>query len=124
LGISSGASLMVAVGVLAGQSLDFISGKSFIVLCAVSGSFFITFLILLISKKVQSNVVLLLIGIMLSQICGALQMALEYFADPNNLKSFVIWGMGSLANTSNQDLSIFVPLVIVTLLALLFFIKP
>lgn len=124
LGISSGASLMVAVGVLAGQSLNFAEGKSFIVLCAVAGSFFITLLILIISKKVQSNVVLLLIGIMLSQICGALQMALEYFADPNNLKSFVIWGMGSLANTTNNDLVIFVPLAGITLLVLLFFIKP
>lgn len=124
LGISSGASLMVAVGILAGQTFGFLSGKSFVVLCAVGGSFFITLLILIISKKVSSNVVLLLIGIMLSQICGALQMALEYFSDPNNLKTFVIWGMGSLANTTNNDLLIYVPIAIFTLLVLLFFIKP
>lgn len=128
LGISSGASLMVAVSILTGNALhlfsDFFIGKSFIVLSSITGSLIVTLLILVISKKVSSNIVLLLIGLMFSQICGAIQTALEYFSNPNNLKTFVIWGMGSLANTTNQDLSIFVPFSLVCLLALLFFIKP
>lgn len=61
---------------------------------------------------------------MLSQICGALQMALEYFSDPNNLKSFVIWGMGSLANTTNADLVLYVPASAIMLAAVLLFVKP
>ncbi len=128
LGISSGASLMVALSILAGNSFhvfsDFFIGKSFIVVSAISGSFLVTLLILLISKKVNSNVILLLIGLMFSQICGAIQTALEYFSDPNSLKSFVIWGMGSLANTTNKDLLLFVPLAVLCLASLLFFIKP
>jgi iron complex transport system permease protein len=128
LGISSGASLMVALSLLTGSALhlfsDFFIGKSFIVLSAIAGSFFVTLLILVISKKVRSNVVLLLIGLMFSQICGAIQTALEYFSDPNNLKSFVIWGMGSLANTTNYDLMVFLPVSLVGLVALLFFVKP
>ncbi len=128
LGISSGASLMVAISILAGGSFQFLSnffiGKTFIVLSAITGSFLVTFLILAISKKVNSNIVLLLIGLMLSQICGAIQTALEYFSDANSLKSFVIWGMGSLSNTTNSDLLIFLPLSLICLLALLFFIKP
>lgn len=128
LGISSGASLLVALSILAGNALqifsDFFIGKSFIVLSAISGSFLVTLLILIISKKVRSNIVLLLIGLMFSQICGAIQTALEYFSDPNNLKSFVIWGMGSLANTTNYDLMIFLPVSVFCLAALLFFVKP
>lgn len=128
LGISSGAALMVAASLLAGSALhnvsDLFIGKSFIVLAAITGSFLVTLLILLVSKKVNSNVVLLLIGLMFSQICGAIQVALEYFADPNNLKTFVIWGMASLANTINEDLRIFVPVSLAGLAALLFFIKP
>lgn len=128
LGISSGASLMVAVSILAGNALhvfsDFFIGKSFIVLSSITGSLIVTLLILAISKKVSSNIVLLLIGLMFSQICGAIQTALEYFSDPNNLKTFVIWGMGSLANTTNYDLAIFLPLSLICLLSLLFFIKP
>lgn len=125
LGISSGASLMVAVSLMAGQLFSgFFTGKSMLVVSAIAGSLFITLLILSISKKISSNVVLLLIGLMLSQICGAVQMALEYFADPNNLKSFVIWGMGSLSNTTNADLLLYAPAAIVSLLSVVFFIKP
>jgi iron complex transport system permease protein len=128
LGISSGASLLVAISILAGNALhlfsDFFIGKSFIVLSAITGSFLVTLLILIISKKVRSNIVLLLIGLMFSQICGAVQTALEYFSDPNSLKSFVIWGMGSLANTTNYDLMIFIPISLFCLISLLFFVKP
>lgn len=128
LGISSGASLMVAVSIMAGATMhvmsDFFIGKTFIVLSAISGSFLITLLILGISKKVNSNVVLLLIGLMLSQICGAIQTALEYFSDANSLKSFVTWGMGSLANTTTSDLLIYLPLALIFLVAVMFFVKP
>lgn len=125
LGISSGASLMVAVTIMAGQFFSgFFMGKSIIVISAIAGSLFITLIILAISKKINSNVILLLIGLMLSQICGALQMALEYFSDPNNLKSFVIWGMGSLGNTTTDDLGIYIPASLISLGAVLFFIKP
>jgi iron complex transport system permease protein len=128
LGISSGASLMVALSILAGSSLhllsDFFIGKAVIVASAITGSFLITLLILAIAKKVNSNVVLLLIGLMLSQVCGALQTALEYFSDANSLKSFVIWGMGSLSNTTNLDLAIYLPIALVFLVAVVFFIKP
>jgi iron complex transport system permease protein len=128
LGISSGASLMVAVSILLGNSFhvfsDFFIGKSFLVFSAVLGSFVVTLLILILSKKVNSNVVLLLIGLMFSQICGAIQTALEYFSNPNDLKTFVIWGMGSLGSTTNNDLLLYVPLSLLCLAALLFFIKP
>lgn len=128
LGISSGASLMVALTILTGGSLglftNYFVGKSVIVISSVTGSLLVTFLILFLSKKISSNVILLLIGLMLSQICGALQGALEYFADPNNLKSFVMWGMGSLANTTDSDLYIFLPLSVLCILSMVFFIKP
>ena len=128
LGISSGASLMVALGILAGNSVYLISdlflGKSFLVLSAIAGSFLVTLLILMISKKVNSNIVLLLIGLMFSQICGALQTSLEYFPDPASLKNFVVWGMGSLANTTGPDLKIYAPLALLSLFFLVFFMKP
>ena len=60
LGISSGASLMVAVSIMASATMhvmsDFFLGKTFIVLSAISGSFLITLLILGISKKVNSKI--------------------------------------------------------------------
>ena len=128
LGISSGAALMVGVCLLAGHWLQsvsgFFTGKSFVVLAAVSGSFLITCLILFISKRVNSNIVLLLIGLMISQVCGAIQGTLEYFSDPGSLKGFVIWGMGSLGTTTVSDLRIYLPIAFLSLAALLLFIKP
>lgn len=128
LGISSGASLMVALSVLMGQSLNLFAnyfvGKSFIVISAISGSLIVTLLILFISKKISSNIILLLIGLMFSQICGAIQTALEYFSDPNSLKTFVVWGMGSLGNTTLEDLSLYIPISLICLGSLFFFVKP
>ncbi len=128
LGISSGASLLVAVTILSGTSIglfnNYLLGKSVVIFSSVLGSVLITLLILFLSKKISSNVILLLIGLMLSQICGAIQGSLEYFADPNDLKSFVMWGMGSISNTTGSDLLIYVPLSIIFTGAVIFFIKP
>jgi iron complex transport system permease protein len=127
LGISSGASLFVALTVLAGStfiSANIFFGKSITVFSAIAGSLLITFLILGLSKKINSNVILLLIGIMLAQICGAIQGVLEYFSNPNSLKSFIIWGMGSLGNTTNDDLIIYAPIALICLATIFMFVKP
>jgi iron complex transport system permease protein len=128
LGISSGASLLVAVTILSAGTIGLFSnyfiGKSIVIASSVAGSLAVTFLILYLSKKISSNVVLLLIGLMLSQICGAMQGALEYFADPNDLKSFVVWGMGSLSSTTSEDLGIYIPIALLFLSVLIFYIKP
>lgn len=128
LGISSGASLMVALLLLGSSSLglytNYFFGKSMVMLAAMAGSFVVTLLILSLSEKISSNVILLLIGLMLSQVCGALEGVLEYFADPGSLKSFVMWNLGSLSATTLPDLRLFVPVVIICLGAVFLFIKP
>ncbi len=64
LGISSGASFMVALSLLAAQSIGFglFFGKSILIVSALAGSFVVTMLLLGISTRVRNNVVLLLIG--------------------------------------------------------------
>ncbi len=128
LGISSGAALIVAAGLLAGSSMgiihDHLAGRALMVAAAVTGGLVVTLMILAVSKKVSNNVVLLLIGLMFSQVCSAIQSSLEFFADPGSLKNFVIWGMGSLSGTTNTDLLVYLPVTIIFLAALFFFIKP
>ncbi len=126
LGISSGASLMVALVLMFVQGLTFtiFFGKSILVIAALSGSLLVTLLLLMISKRVKSNVMILLIGLMISQVCGALLATIEYFAEPGNLKLFVLWGMGSLSNTDYIDIGIFSMVSIFAFGLLLFFIKP
>ncbi|HQQ95175.1 MAG TPA: iron ABC transporter permease [Bacteroidia bacterium] len=128
LGISSGASLMVALCMLAlqGSALAVLSfaGRSVLILAALTGSVLVTTLLLLVSKRVNSSILLLLVGLMIAQICGALLGTMEYFADPSNLKAFVIWGLGSLSGTSTSDLPVFGTLVCLLLLSLLALLKP
>jgi iron complex transport system permease protein len=126
LGISSGAALMVALGFLTTQYIGFgaVFGKSILIASSLTGSAVVTLLLLFISAKVRNNVVLLLIGLMLSQMCSALLGALEFFAEPNQLKNFMLWGMGSLSGTNYTDLLVFFSFVVMSFLVLLFFVKP
>jgi iron complex transport system permease protein len=127
LGISSGASLAVAVSVMTGSAIgffpSFFHGKTFPVVAAIIGALVMTLLILSISLRVKKNVILLLIGLMVAQICGAAQTVLEYFAEPDSLKNFVIWGMGSMSTTGLPDMPLFIGLSLIPLLASLFFVK-
>ena len=128
LGISSGASLAVAFSVMAGASLPFLPGffhgKAYLVLSAMFGSLLMTVLILGISLRVKKNVILLLIGLMIAQLCGALQTVLEYFAEPDSLKNFVIWGMGSMSATGLNDMPMLVSFTLIAIFAVFFYIKP
>ncbi len=128
LGISSGASLGVAIVVLANTSFGFLGnyffGKSLILLSSISGSFLVTFIILALNKKTNNNIVLLLVGLMISQICSALQSILEYFANPNSLKNFITYSMGALTNASANESFVLFGIIILSLTLLLLFSKP
>jgi len=128
LGVSSGASLFVAIATMLISSIQvsgfFIMGKSIVTLFSVLGAFFVTLIILLVSRKNKSNVTVLLVGLMLGQILSAFQGLIEYMSNADNLKTFVMWGMGSVGSTTLQDLYFLIPIYAVTVMASFFFIKP
>ena len=76
LGVSSGASLSVAIAVLTGGAMGImdnqLTGRALMVGSAIAGGFAVTLIILLVAGKMRNNVVLLLAGLMFAQICGAL----------------------------------------------------
>ena len=124
LGISAGANLGVAI-VMIGASffgflLDTDFSKTSSVFASCIGSAISLLLIVAVSAKVKSNVGLLLAGIMIGQVVSALQTLLEYFANANSLKGFVIWNMGSISNTNYFDMMIFSCVLIICLLILVF----
>jgi iron complex transport system permease protein len=128
LGISSGASLFVAISILLvnilGLTQYYFVGKSIISLAAITGALLVTVVILYVSKRSGSNITVLLVGIMLSQILGAFQGLMEYIASAESLKTFVVWGMGSVSNTTNKDLGILIPACTLLMLGSLFLAKP
>jgi iron complex transport system permease protein len=124
LGVSSGASLMVAVVMMVfGGVTNYFEGKALISVAAISGALLVMAFILFISKRSKSNITVLLVGLMFSQILGAIQGIIEYVANPVSLKSFVIWGMGSVSNTTNNDLVLFIPIVSIVFFSALFLSK-
>lgn len=128
LGISSGASLFVAISLMLVNTIGlgeyYFVGKTIISLSAIVGALLVTMVILFISKKSGSNITVLLVGIMLSQILGAFQGLIEYLASADSLKTFVVWGMGSVSNTTNKDLGILLPVCGILFFSSLFLAKP
>lgn len=126
LGVSSGASLFVAIAVIFVNSMPagYLFGKTLVSLSAIVGALLVTVLILYVSRKTKSNITVLLVGIMLSQILGALQAVVEFMASAESLKSFVIWGMGSVSGTTGRDLLLIIPLCLVLFAICLFLAKP
>lgn len=127
LGVSSGSSLFVAIATMLISSIHvsdfFLMGKSIVTLFSIAGAFFVTLIILMVSKKNKSNVTVLLVGLMLGQILGAIQGLIEYMSNADDLKTFVMWGMGSVGSTTLQDLLFIAPIYLVTIICSFFFIK-
>lgn len=130
LGISTGASLGVALVMLLGGS---IFGANFETLTAgyistLTGAFIgammVLFLLLIFSTFVKSATMLLIIGIMVSYLTSSAISLLNFFATEEGVHSFVIWGMGNFSGVSSNEIPFFTILIIVALLAALLMVKP
>lgn len=119
LGISSGASLGVALVVLAGVSIPLgIAGAAWL------GAALILVVISLVGRRVKDIMVILILGMMFSSGIGAVVQILQYLSRDESLKEFVIWTMGSLGDVTVGQLSILVPSVIAGLILAVMTIKP
>lgn len=117
LGVSSGASLGVALlvlgtGGLLGGSIGTIVGSWGIVAAAWLGSGAILLLIVMISARIKDIMTILILGILISSAIAALVNILQYFGNESMLKSFVVWTMGSLGSVTNSQLSVLFPSIL------------
>ena len=128
LGISSGASLGVAILVLGftsyltNQSVHYF-GNWAQVISAWIGAGLVLFLILAVSMRVQDIMTILILGILFGSATSAIVSIFQYFSHQSMLKAFVIWSMGSLGNLSKAQLNILIPCIITGLLLSLLFSK-
>ncbi len=107
LGVSSGASLFVAITVIVGSSLPTFLSHLSIPIAGFLGSLSVLILILSVSSRFGYGPILLLFGVILGQLTGALQSLLSYIANPSDLKNFTLWSLGSFNSTLNLDVLIF-----------------
>ena len=122
LGISSGASLGVAfvvllsgrIGGIALSRLGFM-GEIALTMAAIIGSLSIMALIVYVSQKVHGNVTLLIIGVMIGYVANAVIGVLKFFSVEEDIRAYVIWGLGSFARVSGNQMMVFVCIMAVLL---------
>ena len=112
LGISSGASLGVALiilgsGLFGGLFATALISKWSIVIAASLGSFLVLLAVLAVSSKVRDTMAILIIGLMFGSITAAVVSVLSYFSSAEQLQQYIFWGFGSLSNLSWNELLIF-----------------
>lgn len=112
LGISSGASLGVALvilgsGIFGGMFATLLISKWSVVIAASFGSFLVLLAVLAISSKVRDTMAILIIGLMFGSITAAVVSVLSYFSSAEQLQQYIFWGFGSLGNLSWNELLIF-----------------
>ena len=121
LGVSSGASLGVALvtmcGIAVGSS-GLISGA------AIVGGMLTMLLVMLFARRIRSNVTLLIVGMMVGNIAGALVNMIQNFANPDSLKLFVVWTLGSLNGVSWDELPTLTICIAIATVVVLMLIKP
>lgn len=111
LGISSGASLGVALvilgsGLFGGVFASLFISKWGIVLAASLGSFLVLLSVLMVSLKVRDTMAILIIGLMFASITAAIVSVLSYFGSAQQLQQYIFWGFGSLGNLSWNEIFI------------------
>ena len=119
LGISSGASLGVALVVLAGVGSSIGAASA-----AWAGAAAVLFVIAAVGHRIKDIMVILILGMMFSSGVGAVVQILQYLSKEEALKAFVIWTMGSLGDVTVQQLAVLVPSVVIGLLLAIATIKP
>ncbi len=122
LGISNGASLGVALVVLMSGSFGGVAlsrmgylGDVAISLAAIAGSLAVMALIVWVAQHVQSGVTLLIIGVMIGYLANAIIGVLKFFSNEEDIKAYVVWGLGSFARVSGDQMLLFVGVMAVLL---------
>ncbi len=119
LGISSGASLGVALVVLAGVGSSFgVAGAAWI------GSAAVLAIIAVVGQRIKDIMVILILGMMFSSGVGAVVQILQYISKEDSLKAFVIWTMGSLGDVTWSQMGVFAVSVATGMLLAVMSVKP
>lgn len=127
LGVSSGASLGVALVTMVTTILPLafsLSSHSLIATSAIIGSMLTMLLVMLFARRIRSNVTLLIVGMMVGNIAGALVNMIQNFANPDSLKLFVVWTLGSLSGVSWEELPTLAIGIAIAAIIVLMLIKP
>lgn len=131
LGISSAASLGVAFVVLLSGTIGggFMTqfgffGNTALTLAAIIGAMSVMAIIVYLSQRVRGNATLLIVGVMIGYIASAIIGVLKYFSSEEDIRAYVIWGLGSFARVTGGQVYVFVGLMCILLPLSMLLAKP
>lgn len=132
LGISSGASLGVALVVLAagvagGSSLlagVSLTGDVSLTVASITGSALVLLLVMAVARRVQSTMTLLILGLMFGYATSALVSVLLYFSIAERIQAYISWTFGSFSGVTWSQMWVFGPVIGVALVISQLLVKP
>lgn len=129
LGIDSGANLGVAIVLLLlGGTASIgnlaLGGHLLVVIATMAGALAIMALLMILSRLLRNQVMLLITGVIISYVTGSIIQLLNYSATEQGVFSFVIWGMGNFSSVGIERLPVFCALSCAGLLLALLLVKP
>ena len=113
LGVTSGASLGVALVVMGGLTLSSFFQSSAIIIAGVVGAFSVLLLLLFLSKYIKNQITLLVVGLMIGYFVSALVNVLFLAATEAETRAYVIWGLGSFEKLSSAEVALFTLIIVV-----------
>jgi iron complex transport system permease protein len=128
LGISSGASLGVALLILGSSffgGIAFLESTNWSIAIASSlGSFLVLSAVILAANKVRNTMSILIIGLMFGSFTAAIISVLSYFSEAQQIQQYVFWSFGSLGNLSWDELTVFITIYLIGFSGVFAIIKP
>ncbi len=128
LGVSSGAGLGVALFVLGAPLLGWTAFPLLQSIGIVGSGWIGTSVILLgvaiLSRKIKNILGVLIMGVMIGYVAGAIIQILQYLSSAEQLKMFTLWSMGSLSHITTTQLWIMIPVLALGLVLSIACIKP
>ncbi len=131
LGISNGSALGVAFVVLLSGRIGGVAlsrlgylGDAAMSVAAIGGALAVLMLIVWVSQKVRGNVTLLIIGVMIGYLANAIIGVLKFLSPEEDVKAFVVWGLGSFSRVSGDEMMLFVVLMCILLPLSCLLVKP
>jgi iron complex transport system permease protein len=107
LGLSSGASLAVAILVMIGGRTASLFAHSFTIALAASlGCLLIFLIVLAVAQRIKDNTALLIIGLMLGAGTSSIVSVLQFISQAEDQQYFLVWTFGSLGSLSWNEIQI------------------
>jgi iron complex transport system permease protein len=116
LGITSGASLGVALLVLLGIGVNGALAYWGMAISSIIGSSVVLLLVVLVSIRLKDSMSLLLVGLMFGAFTSAIVSVMQYFSSADEIQNFLFWTFGATGNLSWAELQLFIPIIIIGVL--------